>query len=196
MGWITRLSTYAILRAAMKTSLARRERRRRNRTGMHRPGVGAGGRIVAILPLFLLGTLFATSVVAFAGSVEVYSAYSRDLQDPKELLQNIDYNQQTVLYDRTGTVQLAVFGSENRRVLKFADIPTSFSTRRQAPKTRPSGPTPASIRPRSCRPCATPSPAIHEAPRRSPSSWSGRGSCRPRTALSIARSRRSSSRFD
>ena len=85
--------------------------------------MGAGGRIVAILPLFLLGTLFATSVVAFAGSVEVYSAYSRDLQDPKELLQNIDYNQQTVLYDRTGTVQLAVFGSENRRVLKFADIP-------------------------------------------------------------------------
>jgi len=60
----------------MKTSLARRERRRRNHTGTRRPGVGAGGRAAAILPLFLLGTLFATSLVAFAGSVEVYAAYS------------------------------------------------------------------------------------------------------------------------
>ena len=66
---------------------------------------------------------FVVSLVAFVGAVEVYSAYSKDLQDPKALLQNIDFNQQTVLYDRTGTVQLAAFGSENRRVLKFAEIP-------------------------------------------------------------------------
>jgi membrane peptidoglycan carboxypeptidase len=66
---------------------------------------------------------FALSMIAFAGTVEVYSAYNKDLQDPKAILQNIDYNQQTVLYDRTGKTQLAAFGSENRRVLQFSDIP-------------------------------------------------------------------------
>ena len=123
MGWKACLSTYAILRAAMKTSLARRERHRRNHSGSRHPGVGAGGRIAAVLPLFVLGMFFALSMVAFAGTVEVYSAYSKDLQDPKALLQNIDFHQQTVLYDRTGKVQLAAFGSENRRVLQFSEIP-------------------------------------------------------------------------
>ena len=107
----------------MQTSLARRERRRRNRTGAGRPGPGAGRGIAIILPLFILGSLFGLSLVAFVGTVQVYSAYSRDLPDPRDALQAIKYNQQTVLYDRTGKIQLAAFGSENRRVLKFAEIP-------------------------------------------------------------------------
>lgn len=107
----------------MQTSLARRERRRRLRSGAHGTPGGTGSRVVVILPLFLLATFLAAGLVGFVGTVEVYSAYSKDLQDPKELLQNIDFHQQTVLYDRTGTVQLAAFGSENRRVLKFSDIP-------------------------------------------------------------------------
>src|ERR1035437_5442841 len=107
----------------MQTSLARRERRRRNRMGSRRPGGSGGSRVAAVLPLFLLGTFFALSLVTFAGTVAVYSAYSKDLQDPKELLKTLPFNQQTVLYDRTGKVQLAAFGSENRRVLSFAEIP-------------------------------------------------------------------------
>ncbi len=107
----------------MQTSLARRERRRRNRTGSRRPGTGPGARVAVILPLFILGSLFGMGMVAFVGTVQVYSAYSSDLRDPKDLLQEIKYNQQTILYDRTGTIQLAAFGSENRRVLKFSEIP-------------------------------------------------------------------------
>ena len=107
----------------MQTSLARRERRRRNRSGARRPSPGAGRGIAIILPLFILGSMFGLGVVAFVGSVEVYSAYSADLQDPKQLLESIPLDQQTVLYDRTGTVQLAAFGSENRRVLTFSQIP-------------------------------------------------------------------------
>src|SRR5450830_522433 len=123
MGWSARASTYATLRAAMQTSLARRERRRRNGTGTHRRGGGSGGRVAVVLPLFLLGTFFVLSLVTFVGAVEVYSAYGKDLQDPKALLRSINFSQQTVLYDRTGTVQLAAFGSEHRRVLKFEEIP-------------------------------------------------------------------------
>jgi penicillin-binding protein 1A len=107
----------------MQTSLARRERRRRLHSGSRGPAGGTGSRIAVILPLFLLATFFGLSLVAFVGTVEVYSSYSKDLPDPKVALEGINYNQQTVLYDRTGTVQLAAFGSENRRVLKFSDIP-------------------------------------------------------------------------
>jgi membrane peptidoglycan carboxypeptidase len=125
MGRSARLSTYAILRANMKTSLARRERRRRSRSGSRRPGIGGGGRAAAVLPLFLLGAFFVLSLVTFVGTVEAYSAYSKDLPDPKSALQTLPYNQPTVLYDRTGKVQLAAFGSENRRVLEFEEIPNS-----------------------------------------------------------------------
>jgi penicillin-binding protein 1A len=107
----------------MQTSLARRERRRRNGTGTRRRGGGSGSKIAIILPLFLLGSFFALSVVTFAGVVETYASYSSDLTDPKEALTSINYNQQTVLYDRTGKVQLTAFGSENRRVLTFDEIP-------------------------------------------------------------------------
>ena len=101
----------------MKSSLARRERLRRNRKGTRRPsgGVGARGAIAIILPLLLLGTSMVLGLSAVVGTAQVYSAYSQDLKDPKVLLESLDLNQQTVLYDRTGTVQLAVFGSENRR---------------------------------------------------------------------------------
>ncbi len=107
----------------MQTSLARRQRRRRIKSGSRGPAGGTGSRIAVILPLFLLATFFGASLVAFVGTVEVYSAYSKDLPDPKAALESINYEQQTVLYDRTGTVQLAAFGSVNRRVLKFSDIP-------------------------------------------------------------------------
>src|SRR5664280_2613252 len=109
-GWNGRLCTYAILRAAMKTSLAQRERRRRNGTGAHRPGGGPGRRVAVMLPLFLLATFFVLSTVAFVGAVQIYHSYSADLEDPKQALADIPYKQQTVLLDRTGTVQLAAFG--------------------------------------------------------------------------------------
>jgi penicillin-binding protein 1A len=107
----------------MQTSLARRERRRRN--GNARRGGGPGSRIASILPIFLLGTFFVFGGVTFVGAVQVYNSYSAGLTDPRQALDNINYNQQTVLYDKTGTVQLAAFGSENRRVLKFSEIPNS-----------------------------------------------------------------------
>ncbi len=109
----------------MQTSLARRERRRRNGSGTHRRGGGAGSKIAVVLPLLLLASFFALSFVTFAGAVSVYSSYSNGLQDPRAALESIPYNQQTILYDRTGTHQLAAFGSENRRVLKFSDIPNT-----------------------------------------------------------------------
>jgi penicillin-binding protein 1A len=105
----------------MQTSLARRQRRRRNGRGASRGG--AVGRFAVILPMMLLGGMAVLGAVTFVGAVDVYATYSRDLEDPRTLLQKINYNQQTIMYDRTGQIQLAAYGSENRRVLKFAEIP-------------------------------------------------------------------------
>ncbi|HEX7544264.1 MAG TPA: transglycosylase domain-containing protein, partial [Candidatus Limnocylindrales bacterium] len=107
----------------MQTSLARRERRRRSGNRARRPHGGAVNRIAVILPMFLLATFVVMGAVAFVGAVDVYTTYSKDLQDPKDLLRNLSFDQQTTLYDRTGTIALASFGSENRRVLAFKEVP-------------------------------------------------------------------------
>src|ERR1035437_4155115 len=107
----------------MQTSLARRERRRRSGNSARRPKGGAVRGIAVILPMILLATFVVMGAVTFVGAVGVYTTYSRDLEDPKAKLEGLSFNQQTVLYDRTGTIVLAAFGSEKRRVLGFSDIP-------------------------------------------------------------------------
>src|ERR1035437_2312543 len=107
----------------MQTSLARRERRRRSGNSARRPQGGAVRGIAVILPMILLATFVVMGAVTFVGAVGVYTTYSRDLEDPKAKLEGLSFNQQTVLYDRTGAIVLAAFRAENRRVLGFSDIP-------------------------------------------------------------------------
>ena len=61
--------------------------------------------------------------MGFAVVVGAYSSFSRDLPDPKTMLENIDLSQETAVYDRTGKVELARFAVERRQVIDFADIP-------------------------------------------------------------------------
>ena len=59
----------------------------------------------------------------------------------------------SIIYDRTGKIELARFGDAKREVVTFdADPARSCSTRRPRSRTRPSGRTPASTRSRSCPP--------------------------------------------
>ena len=106
----------------MQTSLARRQRRRRNGRGRF---PGRGRRTLRGDPpdASFSGAWCWWGPVGFVGAVDIYTTYGRDLQDPRQLLQSINFNQQTILYDKTGTVQLAAYGSENRRVLTFDEIP-------------------------------------------------------------------------
>jgi hypothetical protein len=77
----------------MQTSLARRQRHRRAKYGSNRSGGGAGNKIAAVLPLFLLGMFFTSSLVGVGAAVEIYSKYSSDLTDPVVALNNIDFDQ-------------------------------------------------------------------------------------------------------
>ena len=81
--------------------------------GGHRPAA-----VVAIgFPLFLFTMLLLLGVVGFAAAVSAYSAYSQGLPDPKTEFGNLTFDEQTVVLDRTGKVELARFGSVQRQVI-------------------------------------------------------------------------------
>ena len=108
----------------MQTSLARRQRRRRNGSG-HRPSNGkrAVAGVAIAIPLFLFASFLAAGLVGFAGAVSAFSYYSQDLPDPKEVFDNIKFDEETEVYDRTGAVRLATFARERRDVVAFEQIP-------------------------------------------------------------------------
>jgi membrane peptidoglycan carboxypeptidase len=61
--------------------------------------------------------------VGFIGTVTAYSYYSRGLPDPVELFKNLEFEQPTTVYDRTGNVELAKFGVLRRELVGFDQIP-------------------------------------------------------------------------
>ena len=159
-GWNVRLSTYAILRAAMQTSLARRERRRRNHTGARRPGGGAGGRIAVILPALPAWDVLRPR--AWSPSAAPSRCTRRTARTSRS--QAAPRRASTSTSRRSCTTERArsSWRRSDPRTAGSSSSPTSrtwCSTPRPAPKTRPSGRTPASTRRRSCRRCGTPSPA-------------------------------------
>ena len=60
------------------------------------------------------GTLF---------TVAAYNFYAQGLPDPVERPQGPEFEQQTIVYDRTGKVELARLGTLRREVVSFAAIP-------------------------------------------------------------------------
>ena len=111
----------------MQTTLARRQRRRR---ALGRRPAGRGGstvrRIVIAIPIIVLlvGVLMAGTGLLF--TTAAYNYYAQGLPDPKSLLADLDFEQQTVVYDRTGTVELARLGELRREVVGFDAIPAEM----------------------------------------------------------------------
>jgi len=110
----------------MQTSLARRQRHRR--TGpARRPRGGHVARNVAIaIPIVLFSTFLLVGLVGFLGVVTAYAYYSQGLDDPKKLLTNIDFEEQTIVYDRTGKIELARLGELRRELVGFNEIPPAL----------------------------------------------------------------------
>jgi membrane peptidoglycan carboxypeptidase len=104
----------------MNTSLARRQRHRRNGNGSH-GGVRPTRAIAVAFPLFLFFMFVLLGVVGFVAVVGAYNVYSEGLPDPKVKFDAITFAEQTVVYDRTGKVQLATFGETQRIVVKTFD---------------------------------------------------------------------------
>jgi membrane peptidoglycan carboxypeptidase len=107
----------------MQTSLARRQRHRRalGRQPRGRNGsrvIGAVGAVV--VALFVASFLVAGLSLVFV--VGAYNQYAAGLPDPAGQLRAIQFTQQTVVYDRTGKIELARLGDLKREVVSYADL--------------------------------------------------------------------------
>jgi penicillin-binding protein 1A len=105
----------------MQTSLARRRRHRRN--GGRRGSGGAASKVAIALPLFLFGTFVLLAIVGATAAVTAYGYYSQGLEDPRKLLETLDFAEETKVYDRTGKIELARFGQVKRDYVEYEQIP-------------------------------------------------------------------------
>ena len=76
--------------------------------------------------MFLFGTLLLLGAGGAVAAVGAYSYLAQGLDDPKSALDAITFTSQTVVYDRTGDVELAKLGSDRRDVVAFKDIPPAL----------------------------------------------------------------------
>ncbi|HEV7809478.1 MAG TPA: hypothetical protein VGO64_02670, partial [Candidatus Limnocylindrales bacterium] len=74
------------------------------------------------LALVIFGALAAVALVAAVGTVAAFSRLTDGLP-PVNQFDKITFLQQSIVYDRTGKIELARFGSEQRDVVDFKDIP-------------------------------------------------------------------------
>jgi membrane peptidoglycan carboxypeptidase len=107
----------------MQTALQRRQRHRRNGAARRGRGGGAARRAALAIPLLLFSSFLVLGGVGFVGTVSAYAFYSRGLPDPQEMFDNIELEQPSIVYDRTGKVELARFGVLRREIIEFDAIP-------------------------------------------------------------------------
>jgi penicillin-binding protein 1A len=107
----------------MKTSLERRRRLRRNGNGSRRGRGGATSALAIGVPLFLFSTFLVVGLIGLVGAVGAYNMYSQGLPDPQKVFSTLTFTQQSIVYDRTGKVELARFGQQQRQVTEFKDLP-------------------------------------------------------------------------
>ncbi len=111
----------------MQTSLARRQRHRRALG--RRPGGRTGTTVATVAGAILASILIGGFVVAFLGLAVVvgaYNQYAAGLPEPAAALKSIDFEQQTIVYDRTGKIELARLGDFKRELVEFEEIPAEM----------------------------------------------------------------------
>jgi penicillin-binding protein 1A len=108
----------------MQTTLARRQRHRRAATRRPKPRGGSTiRRILIAIPVILVLVMALTAGAGALFTVAAYNYYAQGLPDPEEALTDLDFEQQTIVYDRTGKVELARLGTLRREIVAFKDIP-------------------------------------------------------------------------
>jgi membrane peptidoglycan carboxypeptidase len=107
----------------MQTALQRRQRHRRQGAARRGRGGGSARRAALAIPLLLFSSFLILGGVGFIGTVTAYAYYSKDLPDPAQLLNDISFEQPSIVYDRTGKTELARFGVLRRELVDFSQIP-------------------------------------------------------------------------
>jgi membrane peptidoglycan carboxypeptidase len=107
----------------MQTSLARRQRHRRLGPRRRPRGSSAVRRTAIAIPIVLFTAFLSVGLVGLLGVVAAYGYYSEGLPNPKTLLANLEFDQQTLVTDRTGKVELARLGERKREIVTFDELP-------------------------------------------------------------------------
>ena len=81
------------------------------------------GGLSVLLPLALFGVSLFIALIAYVGTVRVYAKAVSDLPDPRNL-DTIVLGENSGVFDRTGTVKLADFGTDLRETVTFKQIPS------------------------------------------------------------------------
>ena len=87
-----------------------------------RRGRRSGIGIAATMGLVLFGAFVALGLTGAVIAVNAYTVLARGLPDPN-VLEQIELPEQSIVWDRNKTVELARFGEFNRQVVTFAEIP-------------------------------------------------------------------------
>ena len=108
----------------MQTSLARRQRHRRalGRRPAGRRGTTVATVVAASVATFFIG-MFLVGFVGLLVFIGAYNQYAAGLPEPAAALKAIEFEQQTILYDRTGKIELARLGELKRELVEFDEIP-------------------------------------------------------------------------
>ncbi|MFL5775736.1 MAG: transglycosylase domain-containing protein [Chloroflexota bacterium] len=106
----------------MQTSVARRQRHRRLGTRQRPRGSSALKRTAIAIPIILFVAVVAAGAMSVLGVVAAYGYYADGLPNPEAALADLDFDQQTVVTDRTGTVELARLGERKREIVAFDEL--------------------------------------------------------------------------
>src|SRR3954471_21399626 len=143
----------------MQTSVARRQRHRRLGTRRRPGGSTALKRTVIAIPIILFVAFVGAGAMGLLGVVAAYSYYANGLPNPEAALANLEFDQQTVVTDRTGTVELARLGERKREIVGFSELTPEFPAAPTATEARDFGTTRGSTSRASSRPRSTRSTA-------------------------------------
>jgi membrane peptidoglycan carboxypeptidase len=82
--------------------------------------IGRIAAVVLVVMLLTVGLVTASGALLVAAA---YNQYSAGLPDPVAALTNIPFEQQTIIYDRTGKIELARLGDLKRELVTFDQLP-------------------------------------------------------------------------
>ncbi|MBA2254168.1 MAG: transglycosylase domain-containing protein, partial [Chloroflexi bacterium] len=87
-----------------------------------RSGGGMAMPLIGITALVLVAVITASALAVGGGAAATYESLAEGLPDPARL-EELDFAQPTMVYDRTGTVEIARFTEQRRSVVTFEQIP-------------------------------------------------------------------------
>jgi membrane peptidoglycan carboxypeptidase len=110
----------------MHASHARHLRHRQFAARRSRHGSPAVKAVVLVIPIVVLVALLGVGLAGATFALAGYAYYAKDLPEPRQAFEAIEFSRQTKVWDRTGKVLLATYGTDRRELVGYGDIPPTL----------------------------------------------------------------------